>query len=151
MKTRDEIIQSMCYTHRHDYGLLPDNENHAIWNEMAQLFDNDIAPNMLLKEGKQELTDYQKECLTILMEECGETVQEICKIFRFGLEATSHHSPDKNHIACLTQELGDIIAMIELVTEAGIGISDEKIYVAKEMKREKVKKWMKNKKPNDKI
>lgn len=95
----------------------------------------------------KELTPYQEECLTILMEECGETVQEICKIYRFGLEAKSHHSTDKTHIACLIQELGDIIAMIELVTESGIGITKEQLDVAKENKLEKVKKWMTNSKP----
>lgn len=147
MKTRDEIILSMCYSYTHDYGLLPDNEKHAIWKQMEQIFTNDIEPHIILKEDKQDLTDYQKECLTILMEECSEAVQEICKIFRFGLHATSHHSPDKNHIACLIQELGDIIAMIELVVESDIGITDEKLYIAKSMKREKVKKWMKHKKP----
>lgn len=94
----------------------------------------------------RKLTNYQSELLTILMEECGETVQEICKIFRFGLEETSHHSPDKTHIACLTQELGDIIAMIELVTDSEIGITNENIQEAKQIKLAKVKKWMKHSK-----
>ena len=65
MKTRDEIITSMCYTYRHDYGLVKESdpcgysfplqsgmteiERHALWNQMAQIFDNDIAPNMEFK------------------------------------------------------------------------------------------------------
>ena len=62
MKTREEIITSMCYTYRHDYGLLkPDtntiqmtsgvtkSEQEFIWNKMAQIFDNDIAPHMDFK------------------------------------------------------------------------------------------------------
>lgn len=97
--------------------------------------------------SNKELTPYQKECLTILMEECGETVQEICKIFRFGPTEISHHQPNKNHITCLMQELGDILAMIELVTESNIGITTERLHVAKQIKLVKVKKWMKNKKP----
>jgi hypothetical protein len=63
MKTREEIITSMCYTMRHDYGLdrpvdsgspfasgLSDQERLALWNQMAQLFDNDIAPYMEFKK-----------------------------------------------------------------------------------------------------
>jgi hypothetical protein len=62
MKTREAIITSMCYTMRHDYGLdrlvdsasplasgLSDQERQALWNQMAQIFDNDIAPNMEFK------------------------------------------------------------------------------------------------------
>jgi hypothetical protein len=61
MKTREEIITSMCYTMRHDYGLnkeqnaypflagMTDEERKNLWNQMAQLFDNDIAPHMEMK------------------------------------------------------------------------------------------------------
>ena len=65
MKTREEIITSMCYTWRHDYGLqrmehdgpgglitagLTDEQRKALWNQMAQIFDNDISPNMEFKQ-----------------------------------------------------------------------------------------------------
>jgi hypothetical protein len=61
MKTRDQIITSMCYTWRHDYGLdkmehdgpgglisagLTNAERKLLWRQMAQIFDNDIAPHM---------------------------------------------------------------------------------------------------------
>ena len=61
MKTREEIITSMCYTYRHDYGLdkpvgnsfshlitsgMTDQERQWLWAVMAQIFDNDIAPHM---------------------------------------------------------------------------------------------------------
>ena len=59
MKTRDEIITNMCYTWRHDFGLnkveeslssgMTDAERKFLWAQMAQLFDNDIAPNMEFK------------------------------------------------------------------------------------------------------
>jgi hypothetical protein len=51
----------MCYTMRHDYGLSKDQqafpfpagmtkeERESLWNQMAQLFDNDIAPYMEFK------------------------------------------------------------------------------------------------------
>ena len=61
MKSREEIITSMCYTWRHDYGLdklehdgpggliscgLTQQERDLLWRQMAQIFDNDIAPYM---------------------------------------------------------------------------------------------------------
>lgn len=65
MKTREEIITSMCYTIRHDYGLdkdigngfiaelsagMTEQERKMLWNQMAQIFDNDIAPYMEFRE-----------------------------------------------------------------------------------------------------
>lgn len=63
MKTREQIITSMCYTWRHDYGLRKDNsatlnagmtesEARLMWQQMAQLFDNDIVPYMEFKNGQ---------------------------------------------------------------------------------------------------
>lgn len=61
MKTRDEIITDMCYTYRHDYGLnrsddappwvagMTDSEREGLWRTMAQIFDNNIAPIMEMK------------------------------------------------------------------------------------------------------
>ena len=39
----------MCLTYRHDFGLLPDYQQKGIWLTMAQIFDNDILPNMKYK------------------------------------------------------------------------------------------------------
>ena len=74
MKTREEIITGMCYTMRHDYGLVKEpmnfdsnnaneifaadllssgmqpRERRSLWNQMAQIFDNDIAPYMEFKK-----------------------------------------------------------------------------------------------------
>ena len=56
MKTREEIINAMCYTWRHDFGLdkHPDDDSFVagmtaiervfLWNAMAQIFVNDISP-----------------------------------------------------------------------------------------------------------
>lgn len=64
MKTREEIITDMCYTYRHDYGLDKDpndpswlsgmtpDERKGLWETMAQIYDNDIATIMDLKNGK---------------------------------------------------------------------------------------------------
>ena len=65
MKTREQIINGMCYTWRHDYGLnrmehdsggglvtagFTDSERELLWRVFAQLFDNDIAPHMEFKD-----------------------------------------------------------------------------------------------------
>ena len=66
MKTREEIITAMCYTYRHDYGLdkskstgdfpdmisagMTDDERTFLWNQMAQIFDNNISPYMEFRE-----------------------------------------------------------------------------------------------------
>ena len=61
MKTREAIITSMCYTYRHDYGLdrprgdfvssgMSQSERETLWNQMAQIFDNDVAPYMEFKK-----------------------------------------------------------------------------------------------------
>ena len=91
------------------------------------------------------LTKYQDECLLILQEECGETVQEICKITRFGLNKVSHHTVGKSHLECLTQELGDLLAMIQMVAESGIGVTEAGLKQAMANKLAKVKLWMYNK------
>lgn len=66
MKNREEIITAMCYTWRHDYGLdvyqagdfddaipsgMTERERRNLWNAMAQLFDNNIAPHMEFKNA----------------------------------------------------------------------------------------------------
>lgn len=62
MKTREQIIHSMCMTWRHDYGLINNNktfpfdagmadqEREVLFKSMAQVFDNDIAPYMEFKQ-----------------------------------------------------------------------------------------------------
>ena len=65
MKTRDEIITSMCLTWRHDYGVdrqehdgpgglitmgLTDAQRQILRQKMEQIFDNAIAPNMEFRQ-----------------------------------------------------------------------------------------------------
>jgi len=57
MKTREQIIESMCLTWRHDYGLekgafcgMTDDDRESLRRRMDQIFDNDIAPHMDFKK-----------------------------------------------------------------------------------------------------
>lgn len=38
----EKLIESMCYTYRHDFGLLKPNEQEPIRRQMRQLVDNDV-------------------------------------------------------------------------------------------------------------
>ena len=105
---------------------------------------NNIWENHMSQSG---LNNYQEECLTILVEECGETIQEICKIKRFGINEMSMHKEDQSHAQRLEEELGDILAMIQLVMESDIGITEVGLDVAKRKKLAKVGKWMTYSKP----
>lgn len=69
MKTREEIITSMCYSWRHDYGLVVDaherpftsgmtvDERVFLYNQMAQIFDKDIAPYVNIKKDRKPRRD----------------------------------------------------------------------------------------------
>ena len=71
----------------------------------------------------------KEECLTILIEECGEVIQEASKIMRFGNDASK-----------LTKELGDLQFMINL-TANHLGIDSVSIGVYANEKRDKLKKY----------
>lgn len=72
------------------------------------------------------------EILTIAQEECGEFVQVVSKVRRFG--------DGLENMKKLTQEAGDILCMIELMVEHGI-ITQDELDQAKNLKREKLKIW----------
>lgn len=69
MKSREDIIHSMCLTWRHDYGLEVDRHEHPysagmteserafLHSQMAQIFDNDIAPYMQFKKDRKPRRD----------------------------------------------------------------------------------------------
>jgi hypothetical protein len=56
MKTKEEIVNSMCYTYRHDYGLrklpsdppwtagMTEEDAMMLYRTMEQIYDNDISP-----------------------------------------------------------------------------------------------------------
>ncbi len=96
MKTREEIITSMCYTWRHDYGLLKEadpvgytfpgitagmtrEEQQSLWQQMAQIFDNDIAPEL---EAYQQL---QNGDSVVVPRDC-EHAESMVRVGMFYLE-----------------------------------------------------------------
>lgn len=76
------------------------------------------------------LGDYDKELLTITMEECAEVIQACSKIIRFGETPTN--------LTALEKEIGDLYCMIDLIHENDY-ISYTRIDDYVSAKREKLK------------
>ena len=72
-----------------------------------------------------------QELLTITMEECGELIQACSKAIR----CDTYYNNDK-----LTEEVGDVMCMIELLHEYDI-ISYNDVDARIKVKKEKLKKW----------
>jgi NTP pyrophosphatase (non-canonical NTP hydrolase) len=87
------------------------------------------------------MNEQTMETLRILQEECAEVIQAISKVFRFGLQATHPDTPNQTNLYRLQEELGDLLAMIELLVDSNVGVSDEGLVLAKNKKFEKLKKW----------
>ena len=80
-----------------------------------------------------------KEVFCITQEECAEVTQAISKIFRFGFSST-HPVSGKSNQASLEEEVGDLLAMVDIMMEKCI-ISDSNVNAARIAKREKLKTW----------
>lgn len=78
----------------------------------------------------REFESKQEECLIILMEECGELIQECCKMIR----KNDYKSSD------FTKEIGDVIAMLQLAHQYNLYDETEAIQRAS-VKLNKLKKW----------
>ena len=56
--------------------------------------------------------DYQTHLLIVAMEEAGEFIQACSKVYR--------HNGGKQEIRCLSEEVGDVQALINLLQETGV-------------------------------
>lgn len=83
----------------------------------------------------------QEEILNITQEECGELIQIISKVRRFGID--EYHLkdgiPNRQRLA---EEVGDVACMIQLLVEFGI-VDVEAVENAMQKKVEKLKVWSK--------
>ena len=83
----------------------------------------------------------QTEILDILQEECAEVIQMVSKCRRFGIDDIHLKSGESNR-SRLTEEVGDLMCMIQLMQEAGIVDISEVMFAAGK-KRVKLKEWSK--------
>lgn len=86
------------------------------------------------------MNDKQREILVIAQEECAEVIQEISKIFRFGINEA--HKDGIIHQEKLEMEVGDLLCMISLMTQHGL-IRPAQVSTAIENKQSKLKQWSK--------
>ena len=81
--------------------------------------------------GEMNSLDARQQLLVILMEECGELIQECSKNLRRGEFFGSQKLKD---------EVGDVYTMIDLLHEWDV-ISWDEIEKRREVKRKKLSKW----------
>lgn len=99
-----------------------------------------------MKTQAHELTDKQKEYLLILAEECSEVIKVITKTFRFGLDSKNPYIPDSpTNKEELIQEIGDVMAMVELLKDSALELTDDSLKIAKQKKIDKLNQWLNNK------
>ena len=79
------------------------------------------------------------EALTILQEECAEVIVEVSKIKRFGLDSVSWKT-NIPHNETLELEVGDVLAMVEILIDQGI-LDPDRVYSAINAKKEKLRKF----------
>lgn len=81
------------------------------------------------------MNEIDKEILVITQEECAEVIQEISKIFRFGID--NKHKSGAIHREVLESEVGDLLFMIDLLFDRGV-IKKENVDQAKQEKYQKL-------------
>ena len=75
--------------------------------------------------------------MLICQEECAEVAQAISKVFRFGVDGVHLGSTNRER---LEEEIGDLLCMIEMLTEEEI-IDASAVANAAQAKRAKLAKW----------
>lgn len=83
------------------------------------------------------MNDTQKEIMLIAQEECAEVTQAISKVFRFGIDEVHKDITNRQR---LTEEVGDLYCMIELMIEKNI-INRTEVLNAANIKENKLRKW----------
>ena len=84
------------------------------------------------------MNDKQREILVITQEECAEVIQSISKVFRFGID--NDHKSGLTQREALEKEVGDLVAMIELLHEHKI-VDKDRVVQAVQEKKDKLKIW----------
>ena len=92
-------------------------------------------------EHFNKLTEAEQERLVILAEECAEVIQAASKIKRFGLVGKPVNTTLTNKES-LEMELGDVLALVDLVKASNLGITTEGIEKARLNKMQRLSKYM---------
>jgi len=84
------------------------------------------------------MNEQQREILVIAQEEAAEVIQEISKIFRFGIDEA--HKDGMTHRARLEIEIGDLLCMIDLMIDHRL-VDPTQIEISRQNKRHKLKQY----------
>ena len=84
------------------------------------------------------ITERQREIMVITQEEAAEVIQEISKIFRFGIDDS--HRDGMTHRQRLTTEVGDLLAMVDLLVDSRV-LDPSMIEMAKQAKTDKLRQY----------
>lgn len=82
-----------------------------------------------------------QEILDILQEECAEVIQNVSKCRRFGLD-NEYLKGSGTQREQLAKEIGDVLAMIDLLKERGV-VDQTELDLAKRNKFVKLHHWSK--------
>ncbi len=80
-----------------------------------------------------------EEALGILQEECAEVIVEVSKCRRFGIDDI-HLKSGMTHNKMLEIEVGDMLALVDILVEQGV-LSAQELEAARANKKEKLKQW----------
>lgn len=92
----------------------------------------------IVKQGK--ITPAEAEICNILLEEASEVIQAVSKVFRFGWDSCHPDVPNITNKEHLTEELGDLLAMVKILCDKGI-IDKNLLVSAIEYKTTKLSKY----------
>jgi len=84
------------------------------------------------------ISDQQREVLVITQEEAAEVIQEISKVFRFGIDET--HRDGTTHRKKLETEIGDLLCMIDLMADHRL-IDPTAVELARQAKVNKLRRY----------
>ena len=73
---------------------------------------------MVYQPNGVPLTDYERELLTILVEEAAEIIQAATKLLRFGKENRPDTGVSNSEV--LSMETGELLHVTDLVVDAGL-------------------------------
>lgn len=99
-----------------------------------------MTVNYIERNLAQEFPDVAQN-LEILAEECAEVIQIKSKISRFGID-DYHPKNEMPNRQALVRELGDVLAMIDVLKANGL-FSSEQLEEARILKINKLGKWYK--------
>lgn len=87
------------------------------------------------------MTDFERERLVMLMEECAEVQKAVCKALRHGLDDVNPHGDGTSNRLQIAQELGDVFGLADILAISGT-LRSEDIADSRYSKAERIKKWV---------